>query len=176
MDDALELSIQDNEFDGELPQNDETQEISAQPELPDTKVKLETAFDPNDYISLTEAKQKLLQSLEQYDLKDDVKLCSRGLVKSRLGVREEGAEVMEYSDSNDLEGSDPNTRENEITGPNQDGSDGSQSTSMFKCTLRLPAPIQIKYGTSLAAGLPVWKVCIARPRYRAPNFQTFQSG
>ncbi|CAB4007660.1 Phosphorylated adapter RNA export [Paramuricea clavata] len=126
MDDALELSIQDNEFDAELPQNDETQEICAKP---DTKVKLETAFDPSDYISLTEAKQKLLQSLEQYDLKDDVKLCSRGSVKSRLGVREEGVEVMEYSDSNDLEGSHTDSRENEVTGPNQDGSDGSQSTN-----------------------------------------------
>ena len=98
MDDALELSIQDNEFDAEPNPNNETEKIDAEP---DAKVKLDSPkFDPNDYISLTEAKQKLLQSLEQYDLKDDVMLCSRGSVKSRLGVREEGVELMDCSESN----------------------------------------------------------------------------
>ena len=128
MDDALELSVQDNEFDAEIPQSNETQKSSAKS---DVKVKLNTAFDPNDYISLTEAKQKLLQSLEQYHLKDDVMLCSRGSVKSRLGVREEGVEFMDCSDSNDFERSE-NMKEDRL-GANQARADGSQSKSMF-CT------------------------------------------
>ena len=97
MDDALELSVKDNEFDVEPLPNNETEKVDVEQ---DVKVKLDSIkFDPNDYISLHEAKQELLQSLEQYDLKDDVMLCSRGSVKSRLGVREEGVEFMDCTES-----------------------------------------------------------------------------
>ncbi|XP_028394090.1 uncharacterized protein LOC114518314 [Dendronephthya gigantea] len=101
MDDALELSVQDNEFEAEIPQRNETQNSNVEK-------KLTTAFDPSDYISLTEAKQKLMQSLEQYDLKDDAMLCSRGSVKSRLGARKDhSVEFMDCSESNAFEDSIP---------------------------------------------------------------------
>ena len=100
MDDALELGVQDNEFEAEIPQNAENlwQESNSKMD-----VKLNTNFDPKDYISLSEAKQTLLQNLEQYDLKDNAMLCSRGSVKSRLGIRESQPELMDCSETNDLE-------------------------------------------------------------------------
>ena len=108
MDDALELSVQDNEFDAEIPQNAENlwQESNSKMD-----VKLNTNFDPKDYISLSEAKQTLLENLEQYDLKDNAMLCSRGSVKSRLGIRENEAELMDCSEANDLERCEVSGRE-----------------------------------------------------------------
>ena len=102
MDDALELSVQDNEFESETPQNAENPWQETNPKIVKT-LKLNTNFDPNDYISLSEAKQTLLQNLEQYNLKGDAMLCSRGSVKSRLGIRETQDELMDCSETNDLE-------------------------------------------------------------------------
>ena len=137
MEDALELSVQDNEFEAEIPQNNETQNSNSKL---DVEKKLTTTFDPNDYISLTEAKQKLMQSLEQYDIKDDAMLCSRGSVKSRLGVREDlSVEFMDCSESNAFEYSVPH--EKEKLGRNS----GNNGISPSKCCLANNAFISNDY-------------------------------
>ena len=127
MDDALELSVHDNEFDAELPSNNETQNIS---EISNVKVEPNrSTFDPSDYISLTEAKEKLLQSLEEYELKDDVMLCARGSVKSRLGVRQENVELMDCSESKVLD--------NESTNEDRLGEDHRTSADIHTLSMLL---------------------------------------
>jgi hypothetical protein len=133
MDDALELSVHDNEFDAELPSNNETQNIS---EISNVKVEPNrSTFDPSDYISLTEAKEKLLQSLEEYELKDDVMLCARGSVKSRLGVRQENVELMDCSESKVLD--------NESTNEDRLGEDHRTSADTHTLSMLLCAGFEL---------------------------------
>ena len=128
MDDALELSVQDNEFDEESPKNSGNQKTNSKS---DVKAKLDTTnFDPKDYISLSEAKQKLLENLEQYDLEDNPMLCSRGSVKSRLGVRDESVELMDYCESSDFESNDIATEGKNGSSRNDDS---TQLQSIFEC-------------------------------------------
>lgn len=106
MDDVLELDVHENEFDKEISvrtkqsRKDDTQRSTVMPD-----------FDSRDFLSLEEAKQKLLKSLDENDLNNDAMQCSRGSVKSRLGIRHENVEFMDFCDETSEASRTDNTKD-----------------------------------------------------------------
>lgn len=101
MEDVLELAVEDNEFENEPTKDCQNVDglggKSSEPKMMSSHV-----FNPKDYLTLYEAKKKLLESLAELEEKSDTKLSARPSVKSRLGVRKT-VEDVEFMDCTETE-------------------------------------------------------------------------
>lgn len=95
MEDVLELKVEENEFEFDRSENCQKEE-----KLHVTQTSILLSDERGD-LTLSEAKEKLLESLRKLEEDPGSGFIPKPSVKSRLGVREslEQVEFMDYSDS-----------------------------------------------------------------------------